>query len=49
VFHGSSEQSDDGARGDAFMVQQQPLAARVPYHAGPGNHEDYGDFVHYRK
>lgn len=30
------------------MVQQEPLASRLPYHAGPGNHEDYDDFVHYR-
>jgi hypothetical protein len=42
-------QDDAGARGDAFMVQQTPLAAKLPYHAGPGNHEDYLDFVHYRE
>jgi len=41
-------QDDEGARGDSFMVQQEPLASRLPYHAGPGNHEDYDDFVHYR-
>jgi hypothetical protein len=31
------------------MVQQTPLAANLPYHAGPGNHEDFLDFIHYRK
>jgi hypothetical protein len=40
--------SNAGATGDAFMVQQEPLAARLPYHGCPGNHEDAHDFLHYR-
>jgi len=43
---------DDGGQvGDAFMRQIEPIAARVPYMATPGNHEGgtnfAGDLMHY--
>jgi hypothetical protein len=40
--------SAGGLVGDAFMLQIQPLAASVPYHMAPGNHETATDFYEYR-
>ena len=41
-------QTNNGANGDSFVVQIEPLAATMPYHLCPGNHEDYEDFGQYR-
>jgi hypothetical protein len=41
-------QSQNGASGDAFVVQTEPLASAIPVHYCPGNHEDYNDFGQYR-
>ena len=34
-----SEQYTLRSRGDKFMMQIEPIAAKVPYHVIPGNHE----------
>jgi hypothetical protein len=31
-------QSQNGASGDAFVVETEPLASRIPIHYCPGNH-----------
>ena len=41
-------QDNNGTKGDAFMQTIQPIAARVPYHTCPGNHEEADDFQQYR-
>jgi len=33
---------------DAFFTKIQPIAARVPYMSGPGNHELWDNFVDYK-
>ncbi len=40
--------SNNGHTGDLFMQQIEPLAAHVPYHICPGNHESATDFYQYR-
>lgn len=39
---------EDGAIGDRFMEQIEPVAAYVPYMTCPGNHENAYDFSNYR-
>jgi acid phosphatase type 7 len=39
--------SNNGANGDAFMVNAQGYAATVPMHTCPGNHESANDFAQY--
>lgn len=38
---------DDGAVGDAFMEDIQPIAAYLPYMTSAGNHESAYNFSHY--
>lgn len=38
---------NDGAVGDEFMRQIEPIAAYVPYMVCPGNHEEKYNFSHY--
>lgn len=38
---------DNGGRGDVFLRGIEPVAAQVPYHITPGNHEKKGNFSHY--
>lgn len=38
---------DNGAFGDEFMRQIEPIAAYVPYMVSPGNHERKYNFSHY--
>ncbi|KAL3860487.1 hypothetical protein ACJMK2_010609 [Sinanodonta woodiana] len=40
--------SENGQAGDRFMQLIQPFAANISYMTSPGNHEIYGDFIHYR-
>lgn len=37
-----------GAVGDGFFRQIQPVVSGLPYHAIPGNHEDFQNFSQYR-
>lgn len=39
--------TNSGANGDTFMVNQQAWAGTVPTHTCPGNHESSGDFTQY--
>ena len=39
--------ADKGAIGDAFMDDIEPIAATIPYHVAPGNHESYSNFSHF--
>ncbi len=41
-------ENEDGTRGDRFLASMQPLAASMPYLVSPGNHEQAGNFSHYR-
>jgi len=34
---------------DTFVVNIEPFASRVPNHFCPGNHENYLDFLQYRR
>lgn len=38
---------ENGAVGDAFMADIEPVASRVPYLVSPGNHESYYNFSHF--
>ena len=39
---------DSGRRADIFLEGISPVAANIPYHVCPGNHEHYWDFAEYR-
>jgi hypothetical protein len=39
---------EDGKRGDDYQALLQPVAANLPYHICPGNHEATDDFKQYR-
>ena len=39
---------DSGRRSDVFLEGVSPVAASVPYHVCPGNHESFRDFAEYR-
>ncbi|KAI6217041.1 Purple acid phosphatase [Aphelenchoides fujianensis] len=41
-------QNDFANRGDEFFRQIEPIAARIPYMALPGNHEASSNFTQYR-
>ena len=40
--------AEGGHKADAFLRMLEPVAANLPYHACPGNHEALNDFHHYR-
>lgn len=39
--------SNNGTNGDVFMRNIEQIAAHVPYHTCPGNHESANDFLEY--
>ena len=40
--------ANDGKVGDRFMRQIEPIAAYIPYMTTVGNHEEKGNFSHYK-
>jgi hypothetical protein len=46
--HGYDMEDNDAQTGDEYMMMIQNASAYVPYHVGPGNHENANDFAQYR-